>query len=192
MYKKWKNENVTLRKRASLVISWYAMIPTAVVLLLSAFIFYENDFAKPAVWIAIYAAIIRNLWGFFLASLITGMAFGIGCKYEMRSDIFRRLHICSFTSVSGIVKDAMSHPIFRSLGRLTFCAYLIHPAIIRLCIGSLRQPIYASDETILVQVFAVFVLSYTAALFLCLGLELPTSALLRHFAGKDINDRTFR
>lgn len=96
-----------------------------------------------------------------------------------------------FMAFSGIIKDTMSHPIFRSLGRLTFCAYLIHPAIIRLCIGNLRQPIYASDETIVVQVFAVFALSYTAALFLCLGLELPTSALQRHFAGKDNDDRMF-
>lgn len=83
----------------------------------------------------------------------------------------------------------MSHPIFRPLGRLTFCAYLIHPAVIRLCIGNLRQPIYASDMTIVVQVFAVFTLSYIAALFLCLGLELPTAALLRHFAGRDDTDR---
>lgn len=80
MYKKWKNENARVGKKTALVILWYAMVPTAVVLLLSAFIFYENDFAKPAIWIAIYAAIIRNLWGFFVSSLITGMAFGIGCN----------------------------------------------------------------------------------------------------------------
>lgn len=92
---------------------------------------------------------------------------------------------------SGIVKDTMSHPIFRPLGRLTFCAYLIHPAIIRVCTGNLRQPIYASDMTILVQVFAVLGLSYIAALFLCLGIELPISALQRHFAGKDNEDRVF-
>lgn len=83
----------------------------------------------------------------------------------------------------------MSHPIFRTLGRLTFCAYLIHPAIIRLSIGDLRQPLYASDATIVVQVFAVFLLSYIAALLLCLGLEMPTSALQRYFAGRDYNDK---
>lgn len=75
----------------------------------------------------------------------------------------------------------MSHPIFRFLGRLTFCAYLIHPAIIRLCMGNLRQPTYASDMTIVVQVFSVFTLSYMAAMFLCLGIEMPSSALQRHF-----------
>lgn len=90
------------------------------------------------------------------------------------------IFIC-FSNIAGIIKDAMSHPIFRFLGRLTFCAYLIHPAIIRLCIGNLRQPTYASDMTIVVQVFSVFALSYIAALFLCLGIELPSSALQRYF-----------
>ncbi|KAJ6641727.1 Nose resistant to fluoxetine protein 6 [Pseudolycoriella hygida] len=167
LYKKCKDENVKFGKKLTLAL-WYSMIPAGILLLLSAFIFYEIDFAKPAVWIAVYAAIVKNMFGFFVSSLITGMALGIGW----------------------IVKDTMSNPIFRSLGRLTFCAYLIHPAIIRLCTGNLRQPIYASDVTILVQVFAVFVLSYIAAIMLCMGLELPTSALQRHFAGKELNERT--
>lgn len=81
-YKKFKAENTKMWKKSTLIIMlWYAMIPTAVVLLLSAFIFYEYDFVKPAIWIAFYAALIRNLWGFFLATLVTGMAFGIGCKF---------------------------------------------------------------------------------------------------------------
>lgn len=80
LYKKYKDENVKLAKKPTLVMIWYAMIPTAFVLLMSAFIFYEFDFVKPAVWIAFYSATIRNLWGFFAAFLITGMAFGIGCN----------------------------------------------------------------------------------------------------------------
>lgn len=42
----------------------------------------------------------------------------------------------------------MCHPIFRPLGRMTFCAYLIHPAIIRILMGNLRQPIYSSDISV--------------------------------------------
>ncbi|XP_037044343.1 nose resistant to fluoxetine protein 6-like [Bradysia coprophila] len=166
VYNKFKDDYKKFSRKTTLVILWYSMIPFAILLLLSAFIFYENNFVKPAIWIALYAAVIRNLWGFLLASFITGVAFGLGW----------------------IIKDTMSHPIFRFLGRLTFCAYLIHPAIIRLCIGNIRQPTYASDMTIAVQVFSVFVLSYGAALLLCLGIELPSSALQRHFAGGQKNN----
>ncbi|KAG4081172.1 hypothetical protein HA402_014620 [Bradysia odoriphaga] len=51
-----------------------------------------------------------------------------------------------------------------------------------------EQPTYASDMTIAVQVFSVFALSYGAALLLCLGIELPSSALQRHFAGRKMNN----
>lgn len=81
MYRRFKDENVKLNKNMVLVMLWYVLIiPTGILLLLSAFIFYENDFAKPAIWIAIYASIAKNLWGFLVASFITGMTFGIGCK----------------------------------------------------------------------------------------------------------------
>lgn len=45
----------------------------------------------------------------------------------------------------GVLKEIFRQPIFRTLGRLTFGAYLIHPAIIRVSYGNLRQPIYGSD-----------------------------------------------
>lgn len=79
LYKKYKHENVKLGKKPTLVIMWYAIIPTALVLLMSAYIFYDNDFVKPAFWIAFYSSMLKNLWGFLAASLITGMTFGIGC-----------------------------------------------------------------------------------------------------------------
>lgn len=190
VHKRWRNDCKKFVKNRILQILWYSMIPTALILLMSAFIFYENDFVKPAIWIAIYAALIRNLWGFFLAALVTGMAFGFGCKWMTHREIVYSQFI-SIVHTLGIIKDAMSYPIFRPLGRLTFCAYLIHPAIIRLCTGNLREPLHASDETILVQVFSVFTLSYIAALLLCLGLELPTSALQKHFSTKKTENRMF-
>lgn len=80
VYKKYKIGNAKIENKFSLTIFWYAMIPFAAVLLLSAFVFYEYDFVKPAIWIAFYAAMIRNLWGFFASAFISGMALGIGCK----------------------------------------------------------------------------------------------------------------
>ncbi len=95
VYKKHENNYKTFSKRAILVILWYAMIPIATVLLLSAFIFYEYDFTKPAIWIAIYAAQLKSLWGFLVASLITGMAFGFGCRYNGMYTYFENAKLIS-------------------------------------------------------------------------------------------------
>lgn len=57
------------------------MIPIAFLGFLSGYIFYENDFEKPALWIAIYAAAIKSLWGIFGATVVIGAALNTGCKY---------------------------------------------------------------------------------------------------------------
>lgn len=63
-----------------LVSIWYSAVPVCVTMLLSGYIFYTYEFAKPAMWIAFYASTIKNLFGLYIAAFITGTAFGIGCK----------------------------------------------------------------------------------------------------------------
>lgn len=48
--------------------------------MLSGYIFYAYDFEKPAIWIAIYAAVMKNLWGAFGTILVVGAALNTGCK----------------------------------------------------------------------------------------------------------------
>lgn len=56
------------------------MIPIAIGALLSGYPFYENDFEKPSLWIAIYSAFGKNVWGFFGATVVTGIALNHGCE----------------------------------------------------------------------------------------------------------------
>lgn len=63
-----------------LVAFWYSTVPLGLLALLSGGIFYLNDFEKPALWISLYAGFIRNIWGFFLSVIVTGIAMGTGCK----------------------------------------------------------------------------------------------------------------
>lgn len=63
-----------------LSIVWWCMIPIAFLALLSGFLFYDNEFEKPSLWIAIYSAFIKNMWGIFGATVITGIALNTGCK----------------------------------------------------------------------------------------------------------------
>lgn len=49
---------------------------------------------------------------------------------------------------TGVIKEFFRQPIFRTMGRLTFGAYLIHPAVLRVSYGYLRQPVYGTDMKI--------------------------------------------
>lgn len=56
------------------------MIPIAVAGLCSGTIFYRNNFEKPAIWIAVYSAIMKSLWGVLGGTIILGSALNTGCK----------------------------------------------------------------------------------------------------------------
>lgn len=66
------------------MVIWYATVPICMTALLSGYVFYINDYEKPAFWIAIYSSFLKNMWGFFLSVLVTGIAMGTGCKYYAR------------------------------------------------------------------------------------------------------------
>lgn len=56
------------------------MIPISFGILISGYIFFAYDFEKPAIWIGIYAAITKSIWGVFGATFVTGVALNTGCK----------------------------------------------------------------------------------------------------------------
>lgn len=83
---------------------WYSSIPIAMFGLHSGIIFYANEFEKPAIWIAIYAACMKSLWGIFGATIVLGSALNTGCKNEKKnrqlfSLVFCCCHQFFFTSL---------------------------------------------------------------------------------------------
>lgn len=58
---------------------WWSAVPVCVAMLLAGHLFYAFEMTKPSVWMAAYAASQRNVWGAFMAVIITALAFGIGC-----------------------------------------------------------------------------------------------------------------
>ncbi|XP_052893013.1 nose resistant to fluoxetine protein 6-like [Anopheles moucheti] len=158
MYHKLKRTDfIAVRHRGFLVL-WYATLPAAIGLLLSAYIFYAYDFAKPAIWIAVYAALARNLWGALFAVLFVGVAFGVG----------------------GFLRTTLNNSIFRPLGKVMYCVFLCHLFVIRVTLGNVRQPIYVSDMRILVLTSSTLVLAYIMGTLMCLLIELPFSNIQKH------------
>lgn len=54
---------------------------------------------------------------------------------------------------SGVIKDIFRQPMFRTMGRLTFGAYLVHLDVIRASYGFTRQPIYGAEMEIVSEIF---------------------------------------
>jgi peptidoglycan/LPS O-acetylase OafA/YrhL len=61
------------------------------------------------------------------------------------------------------------------LSRLTFNAYLVHPIVLTVIFGSIRQPIQYNDVTQAVYAIAAVVLSYGFAAVVAAFIEFPLS-----------------
>ncbi|XP_050094015.1 nose resistant to fluoxetine protein 6-like [Anopheles aquasalis] len=132
----------------------FTTLPVAIAILFSAYLFYAYEFEKPALWIALYAGLCRNLWGLLFAILFVGLALGVGV---------------------GILRRALCSPIFRPFGKVTYCAFLCHLFIIRVTLGNVRQPVYVSDMRILVSTSSTLVLAYLMGMLMYLLIEAPFS-----------------
>lgn len=72
--------------------------------------------------------------------------------------------------------------IFRTMGRLTFGAYLIHPSVIRLSYGSMSHPFFTDDFRVVIiailchladPVFRYFKIFFFFILFYSMTVQCP-------------------
>ncbi|KAH8261004.1 hypothetical protein KR044_002117, partial [Drosophila immigrans] len=147
----------SLRGKWSLQLGVWLLIPAAMLVLLSGFIFIKHDFEKPSVWLALYAGIYKNLWIMICGGFVCCMCFKVGwIAYEF----------CSL-------------PIFRPLARLSFQAFIWHVFVIRLVAGYFRDPVYVNSFNLFGNALLVFVLTQFVAFFMALLLEYPLVELLK-------------
>ncbi|XP_053674398.1 nose resistant to fluoxetine protein 6-like [Anopheles nili] len=140
---------------------WYLNLLIMPLSMLPSYIFYLYEFETPSIWMAIYFAVFKNLFGIGIGIFV------IGCIYGVNATLLRILN----------------YPFFEPLGRLAYGAYLVHPFVMRFMYASARGPVYYNDLTTITLVAGATVISCLAALLLCLLLELPTSALQNQLFG---------
>lgn len=75
-----------------------------------SYIFYDYNFEKPALWIAIYTIISKNMWGY------------IGTFFMF----------CFYCKAVPSVSRFLNAKIFQTLGRITYCVYLAHFSLLRI------------------------------------------------------------
>ncbi|XP_060080527.1 O-acyltransferase like protein-like [Ylistrum balloti] len=112
---------------------------------------------------AMYNALHKSLWGVCVSWVVFACVTGNG----------------------GYVNTLLSWSPFVPLGRLTYCAYLVHPIIMAAYYKMLRQGVYATDFSIIYLFFGHLVLSYMVAFVVSLAFESPMMGLERTILKKD-------
>ncbi|XP_023033314.1 nose resistant to fluoxetine protein 6 [Drosophila willistoni] len=142
----------------------WVMLPLALLILLSGYIFIKYDFEKPSIWLAIYAGIYKNLWILICAGFVCCMCLKLGwIAYEF----------CTL-------------PVFRPLARISFQAFLWHIVILRIVAGYYRKPIYVNEFSLFCHTLIVFVLTQLVAFLMTLFVEYPISELIKYIMNQEL------
>ncbi|XP_035894401.1 nose resistant to fluoxetine protein 6-like [Anopheles stephensi] len=112
----------------------------------------------PAICLAAYASAFKLSWGLFNTVLLLALAL---------------LHRNNW------IKMALSHPIFRVLGKLGYSVYLIHFTVIVQVYGREKAPIFSNEQIVTGYTVEVLFFSYIFGALLCVLVELPTGAALK-------------
>ncbi|KDR09103.1 Nose resistant to fluoxetine protein 6 [Zootermopsis nevadensis] len=85
---------------------------------------------------------------------------------------------CS-TGHGGYVNKLLSASFLYPFSRVTYCAYLVHPIMIRLMVMRLDSPMHLSLETITIIFFGQVTASYILSFIVSLAFEAPMVSLLK-------------
>lgn len=123
IYREVKDNNLDVKQSKLFMFLWKSSVPLIVFGIFGVpYIFSTYEFEKPALWIAVYGAFHRNMWGLILGVIILGYSNGMGGQW----------------------KDFFNASAFRPLGKVNFGFYLTHMTIIKLILGDIYEPHHLS------------------------------------------------
>ncbi|CAG2056080.1 unnamed protein product, partial [Timema podura] len=85
---------------------------------------------------------------------------------------------CS-TGYGGYVDKLLSLSILYPFSRVTYCAYLVHPLVIRIMAMKMDSPLHLSKETVIILFLGQAVASYILAFVVSITYEAPIVSLLK-------------
>ncbi|KAF2884301.1 hypothetical protein ILUMI_21863 [Ignelater luminosus] len=154
LFYKYRNQKI-LTKKFHIAIWWIITWGLPLSMIFLGVPIYKDSYQHSRTIAAIYAALVRCLYVLGIAIGIFGVSQGVGW----------------------FLRDALCWLPLQVFGRLSYCAYLIHVALIRVRGGLLRTPLYVNSYVFLNQTLGDIAMAYIFALILCLFVEMPVSAL---------------
>ncbi|XP_052756126.1 O-acyltransferase like protein-like [Galleria mellonella] len=86
---------------------------------------------------------------------------------------------------AGPINWLLSHPMWKILGRLSYAMYIFHYPLMILVNGTVRTPLYFSNEFAIQKFLADFVTAVLVAYIVTMFVDAPCSVLIKHFLGVD-------
>ncbi|XP_022113117.2 nose resistant to fluoxetine protein 6-like [Pieris rapae] len=106
---------------------------------------------------AVYSALSHSLWAACIGWIIIACSTGHG----------------------GWVRPLLSAPVLYPFSRVTYCAYLVHPVVLRVVAMYLTHPIHLGEMLVFVLFLGLTVISYFLAFVISVAFEAPIVTMLK-------------
>ncbi|XP_019869984.2 nose resistant to fluoxetine protein 6 isoform X2 [Aethina tumida] len=131
-------------------------------------------------WSASIAVLLSLVYGLYEVNLhpITGAAYS-SLSHSAWALSLAWIVVACVTGHGGIANKVLSSTILYPFSRVTYCAYLIHPIVIRLMVMSTDSPMHLGFIVTFIIFLGQAVASYALAFFVSLAFEAPVVSMLR-------------
>ncbi|KAJ8938794.1 hypothetical protein NQ314_011330 [Rhamnusium bicolor] len=131
-------------------------------------------------WILSIACLFSLVYGLYEARLTPW----VGAAYSALSHSawaigLSWIVVACCTGYGGIVNKVLSATILYPFSRVTYCAYLLHPIVIRVMVMSMDSPLHLGSIVTIIIFMGQVVASYAVSFLVSLAFEAPVVSMLR-------------
>ncbi|XP_068911738.1 nose resistant to fluoxetine protein 6 [Tenebrio molitor] len=131
-------------------------------------------------WTAAIASLLSLVYGLYDVNLspATGAAYSALSHSAWALALAWIVVACS-TGYGGFANTILSSTILYPFSRITYCAYLLHPVVIRTMAMSMDSPLHLGSLVMIIIFLGQVVASYSLSFFVSLAFEAPVVSMLR-------------
>lgn len=151
---------------------YISCIPVIIGMIASNTYYNYNHIDKPSILLTMHNTVFKLILSFYIGTFFVGFKFNIEESTQEKKNRW-----FSILTIPRLVQKTLSHSSFLILGRLSYCAVLVHPIVMRIMKGQNRSPNYISFTNIYVCFIAATVITYQVSVMLYLLIEMPSTTL---------------
>ncbi|XP_028029724.1 uncharacterized protein LOC114242670 [Bombyx mandarina] len=151
----WILFKTNLKIRMSRIWAWVGWLICAATFLFLIFGLYNTELSVASA--AVYSALSHSLWAACVGWVIIACSTGHG----------------------GWVRPLLASPVLYPFSRVTYCAYLVHPVVLRYVAMHLTHPIHLGELLVFVLFLGLTVISYFLAFLVSVAFEAPIVMMLK-------------
>ncbi|KAL4703979.1 hypothetical protein ACJJTC_000365 [Scirpophaga incertulas] len=136
--------------------------------------------AVGAGWASCCALLLFLIFGLYRANLSTAAAATYSAlSHSLWAACVGWIILACSTGHGGWVRSILAAPVLYPFSRVTYCAYLVHPVVLRFVAMHLTHPIHLGELLVFVLFLGLTVISYALAFIISVAFEAPIVTMLK-------------